>query len=49
VQETSKAKRGVELLIDKVWLTRKEKWEINAAKREVSKQRSRIKYPLRAP
>jgi hypothetical protein len=49
VQETSKAKGGFELLIDRAQSTRREKWEIKAAKREANKQRSRIKYPLRAP
>jgi hypothetical protein len=40
---------GVELLLDIAQLTRREKWEIKAAKREARKQRPRIKYPLRAP
>jgi hypothetical protein len=41
--------RGVKLLIDGAQSTRKEQWELKAAKREVNKQRSRIKYSLRAP
>jgi hypothetical protein len=48
VQETSKAK-GIELLIDRAQSTRREKWEIKAAKRVTKKQRPRIKYPLGAP
>jgi hypothetical protein len=58
--ETDKAKKnqsarniqgkgGVELLIDRAQSTRREKWEIKAAKRGTRKQRPRIKYPLRAP
>jgi hypothetical protein len=42
-------KGGVELLIDRAQSTRREKWEINAAKRGARKQRAKIKYPLRAP
>jgi chorismate synthase len=34
---------------DRAQLTRKEKWEIRAAKRGARKQRPRIKYPLGAP
>jgi hypothetical protein len=52
VQETSNTKgggRGVELLIDRAQLTRREKWEIKAAKRGTRKQRSRIRYPLGVP
>jgi hypothetical protein len=40
-------KRGVELLINRVQSTRRGICEIKVAKREVHKQRSRIKYPLR--
>jgi hypothetical protein len=40
-------KGGVELLIDRV--TRREKWEMKAAKRGTRNQRPRIKYPLGAP
>jgi hypothetical protein len=40
---------GVELLIDRAQSTRREKWEIKAAKRGARKQRPRIKYPLGAP
>jgi hypothetical protein len=43
VQETTKAKRGVELLIDRAKSTRREKWEIKATKRGARKQRPRIK------
>jgi hypothetical protein len=42
-------KEGVDLLIDKAQSTRREKWEIKAAKRGAKKQRPRIKYPLGAP
>jgi hypothetical protein len=42
-------KGGAELLIDRAQSTRREKWEIKAAKRGARKQRPRIKYPLRAP
>jgi hypothetical protein len=38
---------GVELLIVRAQLTRREKWEIKAAKRGDRKLRPRIKYPLR--
>jgi hypothetical protein len=49
--ETSKKKgRGVdvELLIDRAQSTRREKWEIKAAKRGTRKQRPRIQYLLGA-
>jgi hypothetical protein len=49
VQETSKAKWAVELLIDKAQLTRREKWEIKSAKMGARKQRPRIRYPLGVP
>jgi hypothetical protein len=42
-------RREIELLIDRAQLTRREKWEIKAAKMGARKQRPRIKYPWRAP
>jgi hypothetical protein len=47
--KSHQGKGGVELLIDRAQSTRREKWEINAAKRGARKQRAKIKYPLRAP
>jgi hypothetical protein len=45
---TLQGKKG-ELIPDRAQSTRREKWEIKAAKRRDRKQRPRIKYPLKTP
>jgi hypothetical protein len=44
-KKPSRQRWGFEILIDRVQLTRREKWEIKVAKRGDRKQRPRIKYP----